>query len=409
MDLFSLFILTLLFFGPLLITILYFIKILLKIPSVFTFQLLLSDLAILLWGFAGIPVLVQQDIFFNHQLITIEHLGVIFGSISFIILFFSFNHPYLGIKQILIARIGIISFGILAGIKIAGLLINDTSSSIYGLFIDEGDLKRYTSPFITLIVLIAFVSLVITLFMHSYANRKFPNYLVSDSVKKKSFFSAYLMTIGVAFNYVGLILSIQLLGISNILFLISRFFITFAFIFITLMIADHPVITIRERGNTKFLIDKGIIGWILVNNADNGPEINAISEKSKKVYNISDKEMILFAVSSITMAGIGQNFVNSEFIIPFPLKENELSVVCQSFEIVDPTLQDPRRNHLADVVFGIIIPKPLVNYLGSIVKGSFSINEKIISFNTFQEFIKGTDFSLETSITLRNLLIQKFT
>lgn len=409
MDLLSLTFFNLLFFGPLIITILYFFKVIIKIPSFFVIQLFISDICIFLWAFAGIPVLIEQDLFTFYELIIIEELGVIFGSIGFVLFLFSFKHSYSGIIRDILARTGIITFGLLAGVKLGLLLTDNPTTSEYGLYVSNETLMRYTNPIISLIVLIAFISLTAVIFMYSFWQKGFPDYLLASNVKRNSVLSAYLMLAGVTTNYIGLILPIHLLGISNALFFISRFFITFSFIFITLMVAQNPIITLKEKGNTKFLIENGTVGWILALNTDLGPETILKSSQMIDVYNLREKELTLFAVSSIAIVGIGQNFIDNQFIIPFPTKEKELSVLCYSFTMHDRTLTDPRMKNMANIVFGIVIPRSFINYLGNIVPESFSFTETIKNFKDFNELKENINLFEETNKTLRNLILQKIT
>ena len=390
--------------APLIIAIIYFFQIIYKAPSLFVIELLLADVCNLIWNLAGIPVLIPQNIFNNVDLIIIEELGVIFGSFGFIIIYFVFNTPYYGNKQLILSRIGILAFALITGVKIALILINNTSKSIYGLYILNGTLKRYTDPVIQILVLIAFLFLVIVLFMYSIWQKKFPEFLINKNIKNNSIYATIMMGIGVSMNYVGLLSPI--LNYANILFLVSRFFISFSFIFITMMVAQNPIIILREKGNPNYLVENGIVGWLLIINTDLGPEPKIVSEKSRKLYDLQEKDLMLCAVSSISIVGIGQNFTNTEFIIPYPSRERELSVLCYSFTIKDPTLQDPRRENKADVVYGIILPKILLQYLG-MFQGSFTITRKVTAEKTIQELLSQVDFSQETLLTFRNLLLQK--
>lgn len=235
MDFIAPLFLTILFFSPLIIAIVYFIKIIINSPSVFNFQLLLADIFILFWCAAGIPVLIHQSYFLPTELILIEELGVIFGSLGLMFLNLVFNQPYFGNKQLFFAQTGIVAFSLIAGVKLALIIINNPSSSIYGLYISNGQLLRYTNPIMSIIILIAFSFLIIIIFMVSLWQNKFPNYLISAKIKQTSFYATGLLFLGVTLNYLGLLLPISFLGISNTLFFSSRFFISFSYILITVM------------------------------------------------------------------------------------------------------------------------------------------------------------------------------
>ena len=101
------------------------------------------------------------------------------------------------------------------------------------------------------------------------------------------------------------------------------------------------------------------------------------------------------------------NFIENQFIIPFPIREKELSVICYSFTMHDPTLIDKRRNKTANIVFGIVIPRQFLNFLGNIFSESFSLNKSIRSYNDFNQLKTKVNFFEETNKTLSNLLLQK--
>lgn len=399
-------IISLIYVIPLIIAIIYFSRIVYKSLSVFLVQLLLADIAILFWGIAGIPVLLPQNIFTNTELIHIEELGVIIGSFGFIFVSFIFNTPHFGNKHLILSRIGIVAFGLLAGIKVALLLMNNTSESIYGLYLSNGVLHRYTNPFIQVLVLIAFILLIAVLLLYSQWQNKFPEYLISKDTKKKSFYATLLMGIGVSINYLGLF--VPVIEHAHLLFLISRFFITFSFILITLMIGQNPIITLKEKGSPYYMVANGVVGWVLAINTDLGPSPEAYSEQTAQLYSLNAKDLILFAVSSISIVGIGQNFTDTQFIIPYPSREEELSVLCFSFSMPDPLVKDQRKTE-ASIVFGIIIPKIFLNYLGNIGQESFTMAKKIEKFHTIQELKENIDFDKETFLIVRNLLVKNIT
>ena len=407
MDLLITILIAIIYYLPLIIAIIYFAKIIFKFPSSFMEHLFFSDICILIWGIAGIPVLLPQTMVTNEELIIIEEIRVIIGPIPLILIFFIFNNPYYANKQPLFSRAGVVAFSFIMGIKFALILQNNTNSSIYGLYILNGALQRYTDPIITIVVFIAFLLLIIVLTMFSLWQQRFPDYLIKQNIKKKSFYGTAMIGIGVAINYIGLF--IPILDLAQILFLVSRFFVAFGFIFITLMVIENPIIILKEKGNPNSLIDKGVVGWILVSTTDYGPDPKVISEKTKELYKITEKELVLFSVSSVSIVGIGQNFTNTQFIIPFPEKEDRLSVLCYSFSMNDPTLKDPRKNNTTDVVFGVILPKVLVNFLGNILQESFSIAENANNYETITDLIKNMNFAEETFQTIRNLLLHKIT
>jgi len=64
---------------------------------------------------------------------------------------------------------------------------------------------------------------------------------------------------------------------------------------------------------------------------------------------------------------------------------------------------------MIDAVFGLVVPEIFLNFLGNIIKESFSIRNKIETFKTFQDLMEKLDFQNETITTLRNLLFHKIT
>jgi hypothetical protein len=175
----------------------------------------------------------------------------------------------------------------------------------------------------------------------------------------------------------------------------------------SLQFAKNPIITLTEKSDPKMLLNNGIIGWILVTTTDIGPAVKIVSEHSESLYNLSEKDLTLFAVGSISIVGIGGNFVENRYIIPFKSDNYNLSAICVSFTIKDHTLKDPRKDQTSEAVFAILVPNIIINYLGNVTKESFSVIGKINESETIQDFIEKTDFAVETLSTIRNLLLEK--
>jgi hypothetical protein len=67
-------------------------------------------------------------------------------------------------------------------------------------------------------------------------------------------------------------------------------------------------------------------------------------------------------------------------------------------------LKNPRKDHKSEVVFAILVPNIIINYLGYVTIDSFSKIRKISETETIQEFMEKIDFPVETLSILRNLL-----
>ena len=392
---------------PLLVSLNYFIKAVTNIPSIFMIQLLLANILVILWVLAGIPVLVSPELFLLNDIILIEHLGVIAGSLTVNFIFLTFSTSYFGNKMVILPRLGVGIFSIIIGLKLSLILINNPFETIYGLRISENTLQRHTHPLISLLALTGFLLLIIVLLVYSIWQSKFPNYFITQETKNNSFLSALLIGLGIIINFVGIILPSSYLTISNFALLISRFIVAMGFIFMSLQFYKNPIITLTEKNNPKTLLNNGIIGWILITTTDRGPYVQFVSEQTKSLYKFSEKDLTLFSVSSISIVGIGGTFIENRFIIPFKTQKHDLSAICYSFTLEDPTLKDQRKKGVGENVFAIIVPNIVINYLGNVSVNSFSITKKIEEAGNLQEFIKNTNFYDETLFTLRNLLLEK--
>ena len=240
---------------PLLVSLNYFIKAVTNIPSIFMIQLLLANILVILWVLAGIPVLVSPELFLLNDIILIEHLGVIAGSLTVNFIFLTFSTSYFGNKMVILPRLGVGIFSIIIGLKLSLILINNPFETIYGLRISENTLQRHTHPLISLLALTGFLLLIIVLLVYSIWQSKFPNYFITQETKNNSFLSALLIGLGIIINFVGIILPSSYLTISNFALLISRFIVAMGFIFMSLQFYKNPIITLTEKNNPKTLLN----------------------------------------------------------------------------------------------------------------------------------------------------------
>ncbi|HKZ41295.1 MAG TPA: hypothetical protein VJ044_10065, partial [Candidatus Hodarchaeales archaeon] len=88
-------------------------------------------------------------------------------------------------------------------------------------------------------------------------------------------------------------------------------------------------------------------------------------------YGIGEKELAVFSASAIMMGGINDRDKETVFVIPFPLKEKDLSVICYSFVIADTGISDTRKAGKTSAVYSVILLTFLLPKLGNLNRKSF--------------------------------------
>ncbi len=147
--------------------------------------------------------------------------------------------------------------------------------------------------------------------------------------------------------------------------ILVRFFVSIGFLFLALHITKNSLFLMSTKGTMRGLFRRGVVGWLFAEMTDQGPTIIHECESFNKHYGISESETMLFAAASLTAVGMGEDFGDTSYVLPFP-NHNELIAVNVSFLHPDPKINDPRLKDNTPCVFSVIVPSMLLSGIGAI-------------------------------------------
>ena len=329
------------------------------------------------------------------------------GSLGVLFFIFSIINNF-SYKLILFPRLAIVGFSIIIGSKIIQLGLEPTST-IYGIQLVNEDLIRVNPIFFSLIIVLTYLSLYISLILFIRNQNLLPSYIVPDKIKQYSINALVIMTVGMLFQTIGTLM-VKDANTAGWILILSRMCITSGFIFIVLQFTKNPVLSFSEKGNPAQFIVNGTINWLLLGNRNLGPEALRTSPTLKNLFTI--EELQLFSVKLLTSVTLGKEEHGEEMcIIPHSNSEKEINLVAIGFSFLhhDPSLTDPRKKGLIELVFAIVIPQILLPYLQNLNLTAMKdpIMKIVEETSNIEEFMKKTRFDSLTAILLRNLTQKK--
>lgn len=349
--------------APILFGFVILIRSHLKYPSFYVFELIISAFLLILWTILAFPIylapeLFIPDIFTLEQIVLLEHLTTIFGALGTIVFIFVLSNS-IQARLLLIPRIAVVLFSFIVGTKFIQFYI-PASDTLYGLKTTDNGFIRTNLPILQVVILVAFSLLILTIYLFSKKQFNLPKGFVSDSAVKYYKVSLTIFAIGIVCNILGL--SISDYYYSGIFYLISRLFLTIGAITIFQQFTQNSELIFSERGNPLPIIRKGIVGWIIAGNRSIGPEDVISSNEFKENYNIPDLEIL--SVNLITSAAMGrEEFHEKLIVVPLNHKNADLTAIGYSLKYMDSTITDPRKNGQSEIVFALLIPSFLMQYL----------------------------------------------
>lgn len=236
-----------------------------------------------------------------------------------------------------------------------------------------------------------------------------PDYIIPEKTKQYTLLALGIFTLGIILYAIGSLFTSDV-PLAGFLLLLSRLVITTAFLFIVLQFIKNPVISFSEKGNPAKFITNGTINWLLIGNKDTGPELLHLSNPLQKFLN--HEELQVFSIKLLTSVNLGRKNYSEEIcIIPQnnPEKNINLIAVGFSFQHSDPTLTDPRKNGLCELVFAIVIPNILLPFLANITIDAMKkpISIEVNKTKDLAEFLLNCQFESLTAKLLKNLTQKK--
>ncbi len=380
----DLLLLILIFCPPFFITLIYLIKSLFNFPSLAIWRLILITLLTGVWIFFGFPWLLNVQWLSDDNIILISHIGAISGIISRIMLASIFAKPALGRMTHRLANISMISSAMLLGMRLEQYVLNN--AKFYGIE-KNGEWTEVYHPLTRMIIVTSTVTLVTAFIMGIRLQNALPEEIIDDNLKFLNNAMIVLFSLGAFFSILAIVVLIPVF--PNLLvfnYIMSRFFISLAFLILARYISFDPIFVFQEQGNLKRLLDEGIIGWIISLNGDLGPDAIAESPKMIEKYSITPNESVSFSASAITAIGLTHTFGKSTFVIPFSGLQ-KLSSINFSFYHFDPTLKDPRFQHSALTVYSIIFPVIILPRIRTFLKAEEILNKRVKEFETIHDLL----------------------
>lgn len=393
--------------APITYSFILLVKSLIKYPSFYEYQLLISAICLIFWTIIVIPIYITPQYLTATQIILVENISTIIGSFGVLFFIFSIINNF-SYKLVLIPRLTIIGFSIIIGSKLIQLSLLPTET-IYGIRLVGNQLIRVSPSFFSAIIGFSYLSLYISLVLFIRYQNKLPEYIIPQKIKQYSLISLIIMTIGMTFQTIGTIV-ISEANLAGWTLILARLFITTGFIFIVFQFTKNPVLSFSEKGNpTKFIIN-GTVNWLLLGNMDLGPEPLQSSSGIDSFFN--QEELQLFSLKLLTSVSLGSEKFSEEIcIIPHGniQKKIDLCAVGFSFLHSDPTLADPRKNGTVQLLFAVIIPAILLPFLANITLDAMKkpVITELKKTRDLTEFLKNCSFDTLTAKLLKNLTQKK--
>ena len=203
---------------PIVISLFYFIKTTTKYASFYIDQLILSNILLLFWTVAAIPVDIFIQMFDSYTTILIEQLGTICGITGIIFLIEALLNPIRGTIYHIVPRVSIVAFATLIGMKIYEIIQNDPGKNIYGLQLQaDGSFIRTTNIFIFGIAIVAFITFTLTIIYFTFLHNTMPSWIIPQSTKNKANIAIIKILLGGNTNILGLLLQGLLSQLSLVL------------------------------------------------------------------------------------------------------------------------------------------------------------------------------------------------
>lgn len=404
-DIFLLIILIIIVLLPITYSFITLLLNVLKNPSVIYFQLLISASSLLIWSLLIIPIYVTPELFTETQIILIDHLSSIIGSIGVLFFMFSIINTF-SYKLVIFPRISIVGFSIIIGSIIIQLILPNTQT-IYGIKLVNGQLIRVSPIYFSILIFISYGTLYIAVTLFIIKQNELPSYIVYEKVKQYSIYAFIVLNFGMLFQTIGTIFIFE--ANSAGWFLIgSRIFITTGFIFIVLQFTGNPLLSFSENGNPSQLISNGTINWLLIGNRDLGPEPLARSSALKNFFSPEAEQLL--TIKLMTSISLGREEYAEEIcIIPFSSSNYNLIAVGFSFLHKDSESKDPRKNGYSELLYAVIIPNLLLVYLHNLTIDSMrnQIMPRVMKTTDLKDFLSVTDFNQLSVSVLRTITSKK--
>ncbi len=188
-------------------------------------------------------------------------------------------------------------------------------------------------------------------------------------------------------------IELSLPGINNgnyqLINVISNLIMSLGALFLSLFLFLEPLFSIYIHKNSKDMIKRGIIGWVITSMTEVGPQIRIKSDIFVETNSIAQSSLFSFTSMSLVLSSGNDFFQNKVFSLPFNSGGDYLGI-CISFTHKDDNLKDPRADHQSFSIFVVFIPDFMVpllsNPIGRMDELMKIVNKKIQTTADIDEF-----------------------
>lgn len=258
------------------------------------------------------------------------------------------------------------------GIRIIDLQNNP--AKYYGLVKKEGKWVPITHPVAGILIMAGIFTLLLSLFLVNQELKKLPTYVYSDRVRRINDVAFWLLVLAYTLNFVSLVIPNQSPLLIETFSLASRALILSSLSLYFVELLQNPIFITSVGSNGQCLVKDGIVGWGLVTFGKMGPQFSHISRRWQEKLQLNQRIIVMNASALLIAAGLGDNFREYEYIIPFQGINSKIVSVCYSFRHYDPNCDDARFENKIPVVFSLFIPLHLMRMVSHILRV-----EKVIS------------------------------
>ncbi len=325
----------------------------------------------LFWALSGIPWLLNLSLS-EKFITTFSNLGV-FASIAIMIGWAYLNYQFSSKRPTrIISFSSIITNSMALGIRIIDLQNNP--AKYYGLVRVGGKWVPVTSPIAAIFIMGGIFTLLLSLFLVNRELKSLPEYVYPERLRMINEVAFWLLVSAYILNFVSLNLPSRFPYLIQALSLASRALVLASISLYFAELLQNPIF-VTSIGNTgRQLVENGIVGWGLVVFGKLGPQFSHVSESWLERLRLDRRTIVMNASALLIAAGLGDNFREYEYVIPFQGIDSRIVSVCYSFRHHDPECDDDRFENRIPVVFALFIPLHLMRMVSHILRV-----EKVIS------------------------------
>ncbi len=336
-------------------------------PSGTTIGITVATICMTIWVLAVVPLLIFSPLVSNEFRGMCLHLGLIAAVVAELLFVTLYANVGLSRSTTGLARLVALTTSALLAILLVAFVDGgiETTRVVGG----SSNMRPSHDPLTLAFSSFSNILLAALLVMFYIDYGRLPASVVTKEEIRLNRWSLFLLATGSAItsfdNALSSLLETPPDYVLGVIYLIGRIPVSIGFALLAIHLTSSPLLLANGKGNTRSLLRKGTVGWLLAVMRTIGPTTASVNPSFNERNNISSTDIMTFCTASVTAVGMGESFRNASFIIPFPYHETLVSV-CVSFLHRDPHVGDPRLEERSLCVFSLIVPSFLLSNVGDI-------------------------------------------